>query len=196
MKVTSLTVVKGTRGGGTGFVRETREQRSARVRAFFAAPSNAVLIALGPILSIVQDGQSWAGRMIAGETLDLSGAEIAPGLVVATGSEIGLGNVPKWGCPICRSAHGTGSGVSPEQDAGRLARNQFYFRPSDGALFSISDTCFSGYVKAQGLASKHVTSLEAYQASKGPETAVAATSPAPEPKPTRPARREARKANK
>jgi hypothetical protein len=71
-------------------------------------------------------------------------------LPLAADTVLSLATVSVWGCPACRSAHGSGIYPSRAVSAMNLATNKFYYRPSDQRLFTISNSCRKKYVKDLG----------------------------------------------
>ncbi len=137
-----------------GLGRESKDGRKARIRSWFGALDGA-LIPVGRLLD-QRDAQNvpfLASALAKGETLDLGDHLMVAGkrLSLAKGLTLSLGNASTWACPACNSAHGTGKGVSPAVSADMLATNQFYYRPGDKTLLTISKTCFGDYVQAEGL---------------------------------------------
>lgn len=153
MKVSSNGNAKSARGFRG---RESKEQRIARVATWFKNPLNAVLIPLGAILAGM-DGAITAAKKIADggivtiDSLDYQGKSLP---VPDGGYKISLANLSSWACFVCKSAHGTAIGASAaggleEASERGLMKNQWYYRPSDRALFTISDTCYAEYCEVE-----------------------------------------------
>lgn len=133
---------------------EPRDQRENRMKAFWAAPENATIHPVGRLLAQSHAGKTLAQMLVDGESLEMDSVTVdGKVLPLQDGFTLSLNNVAQvWGCPACRSAHGSGTYPSREASAKLLAGNKFFYRPSDKALFVISETCWSDYVKALGAA--------------------------------------------
>lgn len=148
MKLVSVTAVAKVVGATFG-QNESVDARVARMQAFWKAPENAILYSVGKLLAQKADAtRTLADVMVTGEEIELSSVNLGgKELPLVPGFAMSLANAVKvWACPACRSAHG--SKIYPSQilSASNLAKNNFYYRPSDKALFVISDTCWSDYV--------------------------------------------------
>lgn len=156
MKLTNAVAVSMpvTSRGASGEDRTTRE---ARMRSFWADPSNAVLYPAGKVLAIVAEPatKNKAARTVAdilasGESVEMNAITIdGVTLPLADGFELSIANCfQTWGCPACHSAHGSGIAPSRKVDTILLATCKFFYRPSDKTLFTISSTCWGDYVQA------------------------------------------------
>jgi hypothetical protein len=131
------------------------ESRSARLRQrdFWADPKNAVLHPVGRLLAeLGPDGRTLAEVVAGGEPLEEMETISFDGhiLPLAANTELSLATVAVWGCPFCRSAHGSGIYPSRAVSAMNLATSKFYYRPSDQRLFTISNSCWKKYVEEPG----------------------------------------------
>lgn len=152
MKLNLIVVApKSTAGAGQN---EPREQREVRMKAFWAAAENTILHPVGRLLAQEHDGETLAQMLVDGEVLEMDAVTVdGKELSLQPGFALSLKNVSQtWGCPACRSAHGSGTYPSREVSAKLLASNKFFYRPADRALFAISDTCWTDYVKGLGAA--------------------------------------------
>ncbi len=162
MKLMTLEVSKiaAPTKSGAGKSGEDRKAREARMKGYWQNPVNAQVYSVGKLLSVQVSGTTLAEMMVKGETLELESITALNGvsLPLQTGFKMSLKNVSHWGCPACKSAHGSGVYPSREVDATRLARSEFYYNPATKALFTISETCFGDYVKALG-ATSHIVEV-------------------------------------
>lgn len=154
MKLTNVQVVapKMTAGAGQN---ERQADRVKRMMRFWQAGENAVLYPVGRFLAMMADAKRTIAQVIAdGEEVELDTINVdGKQLPLAPGFKLSLKNVAQqWGCPACHSAHGSGVYPSREVSAKLLASAKFYYRPSDKALFTISDTCWKDYVDKLGAA--------------------------------------------
>lgn len=155
MKLTNVTITAPKLGARFG-QNELRDAREKRMKAFWAASENAIIHPVGKLLATkVSETETIADILVQpnGEVeldeLNVDG-KVLP---LLPGFRLSLANlVSVWSCPACRSAHGSGVYPSREVSAKLLMGNKFYYRPSDKALFSISDTCWGDYVHALGAA--------------------------------------------
>lgn len=136
---------------------EDKNARARRMRAYWADSKNAVLHPIGRFLASVidNDGTTLADLVVKGETVTIDSVTLATGevLPVVPAARISLQTTATvWGCPACRSAHG--SGVYPSRtkdiDAANLAHNKWFYNPATRQIHVISDTCWGTYVKAMG----------------------------------------------
>jgi hypothetical protein len=131
---------------------ESRSARTRRMRDFWADPKNAVLHPVGRLLeATAPDGRMLAEIVAGGEPVEIETISVnGHTLPLAADTVLRLATVSVWGCPACRSAHGSGIYPSRAVSAMKLATNKFYYRPSDQRLFTISTTCWKDYVKEPG----------------------------------------------
>lgn len=146
MKIDNFSV---TATGGNSDGRENAEMRSKRMKAYFTNKDNAKIYVIGKILSHVVNGKSVAAHLLAGEKIELTSVQsngrnlpLTPGYVLSLDT---LKTV--WGCPVCKSAHGTGESPSPKKDVELLEGCKFYYNPVTRNLFTISASCWSNWVK-------------------------------------------------
>lgn len=150
MKVTSIQAVGAGKGNNGAFGGEKKAQRIARMRAYWKQPVNASLIPVGRILSAKASATQSCADVIADKgTIELEAILSTDGktLPLASGFSMSLANIRTWGCPACHSAHGSGVAPSRDLDAENLATNDFFYRPADKTVITISDTCYRQYVK-------------------------------------------------
>ncbi|MFN0107114.1 MAG: hypothetical protein ACKV2U_34080 [Bryobacteraceae bacterium] len=131
---------------------ESSSARCDRMRDFWARPENAVLHRVGLFLAgRVPDGRTLAEVVAGGEPVEMETIQVDGNtLPLAADTVLGLATVAAWGCPACRSAHGSGVYPSRAVSATKLATNKFYYRPFDQRLITISDTCWKKYVQELG----------------------------------------------
>lgn len=135
---------------GTG-QNERKSVRVARMKAYWQSADNAILYPVGKLLALaVGVGRILADVIASGESIEMESIQVdGKTLPLQPGFSLSLANMPNtWGCPACRSAHGSGTYPSREVSAKGLASNRFFYRPSDRSLFVISDSCWSEYVEA------------------------------------------------
>lgn len=132
---------------------EKRGERIARMERFWKDGVNGVLIAVGTLLGYKVDDKTLAEYIASGEDVTLTEVNVE-GVILPLadgGLTLNLANMPStWGCPACRSAHGSGTYPSREVSAKLLSNNRFFYRPADRALFVISESCWSEYVVGMG----------------------------------------------
>ncbi len=147
----------------SGFPAESKEKRTARMKAFWANAANAVLVALGQLFAW-SDGKERIADVLARnggvvdlpETIEIDGvsfplAEESKHLSMLTADGKSYTSSFKlWQCPACQSAHGSGTYPSKAIDADGLASNQVYYSPVTKQLFTISDSCYAGTKKSPG----------------------------------------------
>lgn len=151
MKVKSIEAPNAPKSGQGFGQNEDRKAREKRMKAFWASAVNVVVNPIGQLLAAIVDGKTLATHLVEGQEIELDHVmSNGTRLDLPAGFKLSLAALSVWSCPACRSAHGSGVYPSREKDATRLARNKFYYRPADKALFVISDTCFSDYVKGIG----------------------------------------------
>lgn len=139
---------------------ENRDARTARMRAFWALPVNATIYPAGRVLAVKVDAtRTIADVLCSGESIEMDSIVIdGKSLPLSEGFSMSLANLPQtWGCPACRSAHGSAIYPSRGDDNHKpqprlLEANKFYYNPETRALFTISETCWGDYVKALGAA--------------------------------------------
>ena len=136
---------------------EDKHARQRRMRAYWADANNAVLHPIGRFLANVidNDGTTLADLVLAGETVVIDSVTMATGevLPVVPPARISLQTTATvWGCPACRSAHGSGVYPSRTKDIDRdnLMHNRWFYNPQTKAIHVISDSCWGTYVKALG----------------------------------------------
>lgn len=133
---------------------ENKEQRESRMAMFFADPTNAHLVPVGKLLALAsgQGTKTLADLLMAGETLELDTVRIGNrDMPLAPGYTISLDTVAStWGCPACKSAHGTGVGPSPSKSKKGLEANKWFYNPLTLALYTFSASCWDDYVKGKG----------------------------------------------
>src|SRR5262245_27919469 len=139
-----LNVIASANAGTTGAGLSTSLVGEDGMKRFWAQAVNAVLIPLGQLLSsLMEDGRTAAEHLADGLTVTVDTVEGMPVNPAFTALRIVSG--AKWLCPACGSAHGTKLGVSASKKAGAsktpkvagLLKNEWYYRPADGALFTI-----------------------------------------------------------
>lgn len=136
---------------------ESQDVRDERIARFWADPINAVLIPVGKLLGLSDGtGGILADHVARGAAISIPEVT-SDGIVLnARHQVISLATIDllgEWGCVGCGSAHG--SGVTPSKGKPKskgLATNLWYYRPYDGALFVISESCWKTYVSALGQA--------------------------------------------
>lgn len=137
----------------TGSTNETLEARQIRMKAFWADPQNAKLYTVGKLLSVVHDGKTLAQHLANGADFEMDSITIAGRTFpLQDGFKLSLESIGVWGCPACRSAHGSGIKPSPAVSAKLLATCKFFYNPATRALFTISTTCWEDYVKGMNAA--------------------------------------------
>lgn len=152
MKIKSIAVTAPVRVGGMG-QNETKPNRTKRMQAFWSDAQNKVLYNVGTVLAAIHNGKTLAAILLAGDSVELD--EITSNgvtLPLIPGFTMSLKNMANWGCPACRSAHGSGVYPSREQHEQKLASNKFFYNPATKQMFTISQSCFGDYVKALGAA--------------------------------------------
>jgi hypothetical protein len=159
MKLQTLETMKiAAPGKSGGKSNEDRKGREVRMRNFWSHGDNAQIFNLGKLLSINVEGKTLAELLVQGQELELSNITAVNGVVLPLqpNFKLSLKTLAVWGCPACRSAHGSGVYPSRETDAELLAANPFYYNPKTKALFTISRTCWGDYVKGLGAATRFV----------------------------------------
>lgn len=154
MKLTSFTVnAVASQSTVTGPSSESKTSRENRMKAFWSAPENARVFTVGKVLATLQDGKTLAEWLIEGESIEMASITVN-GITLPLQPDfiLSLDTLDSWGCPACRSAHGSGAFHSREKDAKLLASNKFYYNPVTRSLFTISTTCWGSYVQALGAA--------------------------------------------
>jgi hypothetical protein len=147
-------------GGGN----EDVDTRSARMVQYLRHADNRKFVKVGKLLSqgnyaqIVADG----GKIGVPETMTVDHVTLpmAPGQVISL--ETLNPDKGGWGCPACKSAHGSGVYPSKGVTVKGLAQNTFYYNVATRKLFSISNTCLDTYF--EGAAAKHFTKAQAVKA--------------------------------
>ncbi len=133
---------------------EDREEREIRMKAFWTENQNATFYMIGRLLRTLVKGKTLAQRLVAGEEIELDSISWKGAtLPLVRGFKLSLKSLDMWGCPACRSAHGSDvypSHPSRGADAALLSKNKFYYNLTTKQLFTISDTCWSEYVAAIG----------------------------------------------
>jgi len=146
--------VRAPQGKGNG--KEKKANRLNRMRAFWAHTNNKTLYAVGTLLAMqyADTGMTAADVLVAGGKVEIGVAELEVSgrvLPLPEGFSISLANISKtWGCPACRSAHGSGVYPSSAVDSTLLAKTRWYYNPTTQELFTISATCLGDYVQALG----------------------------------------------
>jgi hypothetical protein len=147
MKLTNFTVST-TTTVPTGTFAEKRVARIARMKAFWADKQNKTIYVIGRLLAHSHEGKTLAAHLIDGVEFEMdsiqSNGRVLP---LQAGFKLSLKTLSGWGCPVCKSAHGTGIHPSPKADADLLGNCKFFYNPTTKALFTISDNCWSDYVK-------------------------------------------------
>jgi hypothetical protein len=136
---------------------EARADREKRMKAFWASPNNATLYPVGRLLAVMADkDRSIADVLADGGEIEMDSITVdGKQLPLLPGFKLSIATMPgTWGCPACRSAHGSGVYPSRDVSAKLLASCKFYYNPADKALFTISETCWGDYVKALGAATE------------------------------------------
>jgi hypothetical protein len=157
MKLTKLEVTGiSTPKAITGKPSEDRKAREARMKLFWADKGNATLYNIGRLLAVNVQGKTLAERLVNGEEFEMESIQTVNGQVLplVPGFKLSLKTLSVWGCPACRSAHGSGVYPSREADVDLLTENKFFYNPVSRSLFTISSTCWGDYVKAIGAATK------------------------------------------
>jgi hypothetical protein len=149
-KMTEVQVASSTFVAGQN---ESKDARLKRMREFWAAPENATLYPVGPLLATMVDSwRSMADVLAGGEEIEMDEIRLdGQELVLQPGFKMSLANMPRtWGCKACHSAHGSGVYPSRDVSAKLLRKNKFFYNPATKELFTISDSCWGDYVTALG----------------------------------------------
>ncbi|SRR6266446_899647 len=153
MKLTKVIEVTSKATTGKAFGQnENKADRTRRMKAFWSDVANAIVHPVGQLLAYVEAGKTLAQHITEGQEIDLTEVSINGKLYPLTeGTKLSLSNVATfWGCPACRSAHGSGVYPSRNVSASHLATNRFFYNPATKQLFTISDSCWQEYVKGLG----------------------------------------------
>jgi len=151
--------------------REDKEARENRMRSFWSDPSNKQVYTVGRLLAMTVDGGKTGAEILAsGGQIEIGETDLVVNgrtLPLPAGFTLSLNNLESvWGCPACKSAHGSGKRSSREVSSKLLADVRFYYNPQTKALFSISSTCYGDYVKGLGFAGQ-VVAVPAPKQAKG-----------------------------
>lgn len=135
MKLTANPTSASVKGG------ESTDQREARMKEFWSSGAGSQYVPLGKILNA-----HTAQLLIDGAILELDTVEyLGVSLPVSPVQVVSLKTVPSWGCPACHSAHGTGTGPSPEPTIKGLMSNVFSYSLVTKQVFAVSASCRSLY---------------------------------------------------
>jgi hypothetical protein len=152
----TVTAVKAVGKNNKAGQNEDKASRITRMKRYWDEKQNAVLYNLGQLLATKAGDTTLAEQVVAGEELVIDRLTMPNGTVLVLDPvlKISLKNVPRWGCPACHSAHG--SGVYPSRDitVKGLKRNSWFYNPATKQAFVISDSCWDDYVKAFGAATQ------------------------------------------
>lgn len=153
-KFTITTSARAPQGKGNG--KEKKADRVNRMRSFWSHSNNKTLYAIGTLLAMQYEstGMTSAEVLAQGGKVEIGVDELEVGgrvLPLVEGFVLTLANITKvWGCPACRSAHGSGVYPSSAVDSTLLAKTRWYYNPATKELFTISATCLGEYVQALG----------------------------------------------
>ena len=154
INVTATATKQGTNPGR----RESKSEKEARIRTeFWGNARNTSFISVGhllattkvngqPIANLIAQGQVWRPTEVSIEGFTFP---LLPGF------EVSIETMRShWACPMCKSAHGSGVGVSTDVKSKGLAINRWFYNPATLELFVISNTCFDDYVKGLAMTSR------------------------------------------
>jgi hypothetical protein len=152
MKLNNFTVSTTTTVQGAAQFGEKRDARVKRMKAFWADKQNSRIYVIGKLLAHSHDGKTLAAHLLEGVEFEMDSINSnGRTLPLQAGFKLSLKTLSAWGCPVCKSAHGTGVHPSPKQDADLLSYCKFFYNPQTKSLFTISDNCWSDYVKGLGV---------------------------------------------
>lgn len=149
--------VSGGKRSGKSVRGEAQDVRDARIDRFWQNPINAILIPVGKLFAESDhQGGILADHIASGASFGIPEVNADGITLYARPQVFSLATMDlegEWGCLGCGSAHG--SGVTPSKGKPKskgLATNLFYYRPYDGAVFTISKSCWDEYVRDRGMA--------------------------------------------
>lgn len=136
---------------------EKQDDRDSRMKAFLNSEDR--FLKVGRLMGKSHNGQVIAEIVLDGGSVDLPTSIKLNGQVypLKPGQTLSLETIDSWGCPACRSQHGTGVRPSPRVNPVALAQVDFYYAPKSQLIFSVSASCWGQYVKGLGFVKKFVT---------------------------------------
>lgn len=146
--------VTSTGKGSAGVSKESEAQRIERMTAFYGDKANKRFLSAGKLLAVrMADGRTVAAHIAGGAEIPLTVVNIngqrlplADGFVLSLAT-VQAGDGPRWGCIACCSAHGSGCYPSTSVNVKLLESNRFFYNPETRQLFTVSDSCWTKYVK-------------------------------------------------